>query len=746
MIKNKILTIVFTALMLIACDSNLKQEKINSVKKTKLWTTEQANNWYAQQPFLVGGNYVPVSAINQLEMWQEDTFDPKRIDFELEKAAQIGLNTMRVYLHDLAWKQDPMGFFKRVDKFLEISAKHEIKIMFVIFDGVWNPYPKAGKQPEPVPHVHNSGWVQSPGREILEDPKKQDELKAYVQQVISRYKNDTRVLIWDLFNEPDNASVGNFGGDSDVPEMPAEQKKATALALLKKTFVWAREIGPSQPLTVGVWGNPTWIEAPDAIETFSLENSDVISFHSYSDPEATIEMVEGLKKYNRPLICTEYMARGNKSTFEGILPIFHKNKVAAYHWGLFNGKSQTIYPWSSWKKKFTAEPELWHHDVFRKDGTPFDSKETELIKELTSASNKAITGGVDAPSVKQESFGTLGNGTPISIYKLKNINGLEAHITNYGGILVSLLVPDNKGKFDDIVLGYDDLSSFVADSSFQGPLIGRFGNRIAKGSFTINDTKYQLANNNDTNHLHGGVKGFGKHVWQAESFTTAKSSGVVLSRLSHDGEEGYPGNLMIKAVYELSNDNQLSLTFTATTDAATPVNLTQHAYYNLSGGGSILNHKLTIPASRYTPVDETSIPLGKNVLVSNTPFDFTKSKTIGKDIDTPNQQITYGKGYDHNWVLDKPYGQLGLAVRVEEASSGRVMEIYTTEPGLQFYSGNFLDGSIKGKNGRTYQHRTAIVLEPQHFPDSPNQQAFPSTILQPGETYRNEIIYKFSLL
>jgi len=386
MMKAKILTIIFTALILSACNSEQIQES-NNTKGTQLWTAEQANDWYAQQPFLVGGNYVPVSAINQLEMWQQDTFDPKRIDFELEKAAEIGMNTMRVYLHDLAWKQDPQGFFKRVDKFLEIAEKHSIKIMFVIFDGVWNPYPTAGKQPEPVPHVHNSGWVQSPGREILEDPKKQDQLKDYVQAVILRYKNDDRVLVWDLFNEPDNASVGNFGGDSDAPEMPAEQKKATTLALLKKTFVWVREIGPSQPLTVGVWGNPTWIDAPDSIEKFSLENSDVISFHSYSDPEATIEMVEGLKKYNRPMICTEYMARGNNSTFEGILPIFHQNKVAAYHWGLFNGKSQTIYPWSSWKQKFTAEPDLWHHDVFRKDGTPYDSKEIELIKKLTSASD-----------------------------------------------------------------------------------------------------------------------------------------------------------------------------------------------------------------------------------------------------------------------------------------------------------------------------------------------------------------------
>ena len=347
------------------------------------WTVEQANAWHDQYPFLAGGNYVPASAINQLEMWQEETFDPKRIDFEFRIASEIGMNTMRVFLHDLAWKQDPEGFLNRVDKFLEIADKHGIKPMFVFFDGVWNPYPKAGKQPEPVPHVHNSGWVQSPGREILQDSQKQDELKEYVQAVISRYKDDERVLVWDMFNEPDNSNGGNFGGGSKEPEMPKDEKLKRALELLEKSFKWAREINPSQPLTVGIWGEPTWLEEPDAIEKFSLENSDIISFHSYSGPEETEKMVAGLKKYNRPLMCTEYMARSAGSTFEGILPIFHKNRVAAYNWGLFSGKSQTNYPWSSWSEKFTAEPEPWFHDVFVKDGTPYDSKETKLIKRLT---------------------------------------------------------------------------------------------------------------------------------------------------------------------------------------------------------------------------------------------------------------------------------------------------------------------------------------------------------------------------
>ncbi|MCM2681133.1 aldose epimerase family protein [Echinimonas agarilytica] len=366
---------------------------------------------------------------------------------------------------------------------------------------------------------------------------------------------------------------------------------------------------------------------------------------------------------------------------------------------------------------------------------------------ISSVAMLFAAGSANAQSltVTQESFGTLENGTPISLYKLQNKNGIQANITNYGGILVNLMTPDKDDKLGDIVLGYDDLEGFVNDTSFQAPLIGRFGNRIAKGRFELNGKQYQVATNNKTNHLHGGVKGFGKQVWHAKPFSTPESVGVALSRLSHDGEEGYPGNLNVSAVYELYNDNRLTLTFSATTDASTPVNLTQHAYYNLNSTGSILDHELTIPASQFTAVDSTSIPLGAHQKVKNTPFDFTKAKKIGQDINQKNQQLGYGKGYDHNWVLDKPYGKMGLAVRVESKSSGRVMEIYSDQPGLQFYSGNFLDGSTEGKDGRKYQHRTAIVLEPQHFPDSPNQPTYPSTILEPGETYKNVIEYRFSV-
>ncbi|RDV27981.1 galactose mutarotase [Alteromonas aestuariivivens] len=365
---------------------------------------------------------------------------------------------------------------------------------------------------------------------------------------------------------------------------------------------------------------------------------------------------------------------------------------------------------------------------------------------VLAASSNHVLADNHALQVSSEPFGALSNGTPITLFTLENSNGLKANITNFGGILVNLFTPDKNGQMKDIVLGYDTLAGYEQDKSFQGALIGRFGNRIAKGQFTLDGKSYQLATNNKTNHLHGGVKGFGKQVWQASPFTTDSAVGVKLFRLSHDGEEGYPGNVAVTATYALHEDNRLTLTFEALTDQPTPINLTQHAYYNLAGSGSICDHVITFPASNYTPVDSTAIPLGENQPVSDTPFDFQNGKPVCTDINESNIQLEYGKGYDHNWVLDKAYGELALSARVVEPGSGRVMEIWSDQPGIQFYSGNFLNGTIQGKGGRSYDYRTALVLEPQHFPDSPNQTEFPSTILQPGQTYRNLIEYRFSVL
>jgi aldose 1-epimerase len=340
-------------------------------------------------------------------------------------------------------------------------------------------------------------------------------------------------------------------------------------------------------------------------------------------------------------------------------------------------------------------------------------------------------------------FGTA-DGKPVTLYTLKNAKGSEAKIMNYGGIVQSLTVADKNGKFDDIVLGYDDVAGYIKVTPYFGCLVGRYGNRIGGAKFTLDGQTYTLATNNGPNSLHGGIKGFDKVVWNV---VKATDNSLELQYLSKDGEEGFPGNLNVTAVYTLTDDNELKLTFHATTDKATVVNLTHHSYFNLrgQGNGDILGHEVYINADKTTPVDSTLITTGEFADVTGTPFDFRKSTAIGARIDDPNTVLQYGPGYDHNWVVNqaKP-GELTLQARVTEPTTGRVMEVWSDEPGLQFYAGNFLDGTITGKGGKVYQRRTGFCMEPQHYPDSPNKPQFPSTVLRPGQTYHNTIIYKFS--
>lgn len=346
------------------------------------WTKERANNWYTDQPWLIGCDFLPSNAINQLEMWQADTFDPETIDRELGWAESIGFNSIRVYLHDLPWSEDRDGYFKRIDEFLSIADKHNISTLLVIFDGVWDPDPQSGLQRRPRQGVHNSGWVQSPGRVILADPQKQDQLKPYVTDLITHFTNDKRIVIWDLFNEPDNPNTNSYG------PLELDNKDEVAAQLTRKAFDWARAVNPSQPLTVGVWRGPAWDNPKELnlVHQAALELSDVISFHDYNAPEAMQTRIDQLREYGRPLICTEYMARGNGSTFESVLPILKKEKVAAYNWGLVDGKSQTKQPWTTWKTPILGDPEPWHHDIFRADGTPYSQQEVSLIKNLTQGS------------------------------------------------------------------------------------------------------------------------------------------------------------------------------------------------------------------------------------------------------------------------------------------------------------------------------------------------------------------------
>jgi aldose 1-epimerase len=347
-------------------------------------------------------------------------------------------------------------------------------------------------------------------------------------------------------------------------------------------------------------------------------------------------------------------------------------------------------------------------------------------------------------SIQQADFGRLPDGTPVRIYTFSNGNRVEARITNYGGILVSLAVPDRKGNLADVVLGFDSLADYLAHPNpYFGALIGRYANRIAQARFHLDGIEYHLDQNSGPNSLHGGAGGFDKKVWTARALA---DGGLELQYRSKDGEGGFPGSLIVTAIYHLTDTNELRIDYGATTDRDTVVNLTSHSYFNLRGAGSgdILGHLMTLYADRFTPVDSTLIPTGELRAVAGTPFDFRKATAIGVRIEQDEEQLKLANGYDHNWVLNEPGKGLALAARVEEPESGRVLEVLTTEPGIQFYTANFLDGTIRGKSGKVYARRSALCLETQHFPDSPNHQTFPSTILKPGGRFQSTTVYRFS--
>ena len=373
------------AILLQNCDAGNADKKaetdaaaIPAAKERTIWTKEEANARYAKQGCLVGCDFLPSTAINQLEMWQAETFDTTTINRELGWAAAIGMNTVRVYLHDLLYQQDAAGFLQRMDVFLQIASKHGIKPLFVLFDSVWDPYPKLGKQRDPKPGVHNSGWVQNPGKDALLDSTQYPRLEQYAKGVVAKFAKDDRVLGWDVWNEPENMNNEYYR------KMEPANKPQVVEMLLKKVYEWARSVNPQQPLTAGLWsGDWSAPEKLKTIETLMVEESDVISFHNYDDSASFEKNIKELQRYGRPLLCTEYMARGNKSTFRGSLPVAKKYNVAAYNWGLVDGKSQTKYAWDSWKKAYTGEPPIWFHDIFHKDGKPYKQDEVDLIKQLT---------------------------------------------------------------------------------------------------------------------------------------------------------------------------------------------------------------------------------------------------------------------------------------------------------------------------------------------------------------------------
>lgn len=345
-----------------------------------MWTKAAANAWYDKQPWMVGANYNPRTAINQFEMWQADSFDPKTIDQELGWAKGIGMNTMRVYIHNLLWEDDAEGLKRRMGQFLDIAERHNIRIMFVLFDSCWDPDPVSGPQRPPIPGVHNSGWMQGPGAARLADKSQYHKFESYVKDVVGHFRNDRRIVAWDVWNEPNNGGGGNY--------KPTPNKTKLVAGLLGRVFDWAYSVNPTQPLTSGLWIGDHWDENDklDAVEKIQVARSEIMSFHDYNWPEKFEERANQMLSYGRPVLCTEYMARGNGSTFDGSLPIGKRKNIAMINWGFVDGKSQTRFPWDSWKKPYTMEePTIWFHEVFRSDGTPYRQAEVDLIKRLAAA-------------------------------------------------------------------------------------------------------------------------------------------------------------------------------------------------------------------------------------------------------------------------------------------------------------------------------------------------------------------------
>lgn len=346
--------------------------------------------------------------------------------------------------------------------------------------------------------------------------------------------------------------------------------------------------------------------------------------------------------------------------------------------------------------------------------------------------------------MRKQVFGKTADGRQADLYVLTNKNGMEAAITNFGGVVVWLKVPDRSGKLADVVLGYDNLDGYVNDKAYLGAIIGRYGNRIAHGSFKLDGTTYHIPKNDGDNSLHGGIKGFNKHLWDAKEVPGKEGQALQLNYLSKDGEEGFPGNLSVQVTYTLTDNNELRIDYAATTDKDTVLNLTNHSYFNLAGEGDVLQHQLVLHAAQFTPVDAALIPTGELRAVKGTPMDFAAAHAIGERINQDDEQLKLGKGYDHNWVVDGSMGTLRPAARVYEPKTGRVLEVSTTEPGIQFYTGNFLDGSIHGKGGKVYNRRNGFCLETQHYPDSPNKPTFPTTELKPGQKFHSTTVFKFS--
>ena len=734
--KRSLILCLAAALILASCG---KGPSGSNGKPGTRWTAERANEWYAQSGWKSGCDYIPATAINQIEMWSSSTFDEAQIDKELGWAQDLGFTTMRVFLSSVVYENEPDAFKKNIDRFLTICTKHGIKPLFVFFDDCWNAHSAYGKQPEPKVGIHNSGWVQDPSVEVRADSVKMfEDLGKYVKDILTTFKNDDRILMWDLYNEPGNNDYG-----------------IKSLPLLKHVFAWGREVNPSQPLTAGIWywGCP-------ALSQFQIDNSDVISYHNYSDPEKHLEEIRFLQFLGRPLVCTEYMARKFNSKFTNVLPMLRANNVIAINWGFVAGKTNTMYAWGDPHPK-GEEPTPWFHDIYRQNHTPYDTAEVNAIRRVNSELTVFPKAAFDTTlTINAKDSSKKAASAKVETFFLRNFRGMTAQFTNYGARLVSLWVPANDGIFRDVVWGFPSIKGYLgAKDIYSGPIVGRYGNRIGGSKFSIDTASFTLPANEGPNQLHGGgLEGFAGKVWKGE-YCIAENGchGVRFTYVSPDGESGYPGELTIEVTYTLGYDNDLNIDYKATTKAPTILNPTLHAYFNLCGTTqqAINTHVFEVAADYYTVTTPDLIPTGEIASVAGTKMDFRKPTAIGT------------RPYDDNFVLRKDKGSVKIsasdntpadttavtgfsktpewAATVYEPSTGIEMKVFTDQPGLQFYSGDSMNGTDVGKRGDVHYVRTGFAFEAQNFPDAPNHATFPSAILRPGDTYTQHTSYRFSV-
>ncbi|MCI2081760.1 MAG: galactose mutarotase [Bacteroidales bacterium] len=726
--NNLILCLIAAAAFLTGCNGGggtSNRRNSADYEPNGRWTVAKAAKWKAETGWKSGCDYIPANAINQIEMWSDSTFDPETVDKELGWAQDLGFTTMRVFLSSVVWENEPEAFKGHIGDFLTIAGRHGISPMFVFFDDCWDPHSAYGRQREPKVGVHNSGWVQDPSEEVRADSTKMfAEMGKYVKDILATFKNDKRIYCWDLYNEPGNSGHG-----------------MTTFPLLRHTVEWAREVNPSQPVTVGLW-----TEDLPALNRFLVENSDVISYHNYSNPGNHRHEIDYLSMFGRPMICTEYMARKFDSKFTNILPMLHAYDVSAINWGFVSGKTNTIYAWGDPHPK-GEEPNPWFHDIYRQDHTPFDTNEVSIIRRVNSELTVFPERDFEM-DIKDSAKGT----EKTEIFVLRNFRGMTAQFTSYGARLVSLWVPAKDGVFRDVVWGFPNIKGYLdAKDIYSGPIVGRYGNRIGKSEFSIDGTEYHVVANEGENHLHGGgKKGFGCRVWKGEYCTAANGQrGVRFSYVSPAGECGYPGTLTVSVTYSLDYDDELCIDYEATTDAPTILNPTLHAYFNLCGttDSRIDNHTFTVASDYYTVTTPDLIPTGEIASVEGTKMDFRNPTRLGSRI------------YDDNFVLRKPKGSVvadttaswgfsstpEYAATVYEPSTGIEMKVYTDQPGLQFYSGDSMNCTDIGKRGEKHLTRTGFAFETQNFPDAPNHDNFPSAVLRPGETYTQHTRYLFDV-